>query len=394
MNEAKALVLDGHLPSALACVRSLSKHSIKVTCGAERKSAMALHSKFASEVWAYPSPLEDADRYVQAVIKKLSTMGDRPVIYCLSDNTLLPLAKHRDQVEAVGRLVLTEENIFNVAFDKALTLKMAERLGVSIPQTFFIESQEDLESALGQVAYPCIIKPHQSCLWVSGKGIRGKAEVADNREQAKEIVDQIKNKTNIWPLLQEKLTGQEYGLFGLWQNGEWKVKFAHKRLRSLDPMGGASCLRQSIAMPQDMADYAAKLMSELKWQGPAMVEFKLDKPNGTPKLMEINGRFWGSLALAIASNVDFPYLAYLQACGQPIEVSDQYKVPVAARSFLADFANLLNVMKFGTKVGVSRLSALRSFAFPNQPNLVYDVESWEDLKPAFWQVIDAVARKI
>ena len=394
MNEVQALVLDGHLPSALACVRSLSKQNIKVVCGAERKSAMALHSRYATEAWVYPSPLEDAEAYVQAIIKKLSTIGDRPVIYCLSDNTLLPLAKHRDQVEAVGRLVLPEENNFNIAFDKALTLKMAERLGVSIPQTFFIGSQEDLELALGQVAYPCIIKPRQSCLWVSGKGIRGKTEVADNREQAKEIVERIKNKTNIWPLLQARLTGQEYGVFGLWQNGEWQVKFAHQRLRSLDPMGGASCLRQSIAMPPDMADFASKLISELKWQGPAMVEFKLDKPNGTPKLMEINGRFWGSLALAIASNVDFPYLAYLQACGQPIEVSDQYKVPVTARSFLADFANLLNVMKLGTKVGVSRLSALRSFIFPNQLNLVYDVESWEDLKPAFWQVIDAVARKI
>ncbi|MDD5725907.1 MAG: ATP-grasp domain-containing protein [Patescibacteria group bacterium] len=394
MNEVKVLVLDGHLPSALACVRSLSKHNIKVICGAERKSALALHSKFASEAWTYPSPLEDAEAYVQAIIKKLSTKGDRPVIYCLSDNTLLPLALHRDQIEAVGRLVLPEEKDFNIAFDKALTLKLAERLGVPIPLTFFIENQEGLESALGQLAYPCVIKPRHSCLWVAGKGIRGKTEIADNREQAKAIVERIRNKTSVWPLLQEKLTGQEYGVFGLWQNGEWRAKFAHQRLRSLDPMGGASCLRQSIAMSPDMAEYASKLMSELKWQGPAMVEFKLDKPNGTPKLMEINGRFWGSLALTIASNVDFPYLAYLQACGQPIETPGQYSVPVTARSFLADFANLLKVMKFGTKVGVSRLSALRSFIFPNQPNLVYDVESWNDLKPALWQVIDVVARKL
>lgn len=394
MNEVKALVLDGHLPSALACVRSLNKHGIKVVCGAERKSAMALHSKFASEAWTYPSPLEDVDAFVKAVLDKLNTMGDRPVIYCLSDNTLLPLVQHSDQVEAVGRLVLPETKDFNVAFDKALTLKMAESLGVPMPRTFFIENQEDLESALGQLVYPCIIKPRQSCLWVAGKGIRGKTEIADNRKQAGEIAERVKSKTIVWPLLQEKLSGQEYGVFGLWQNGEWQVKFAHKRLRSLDPMGGASCLRQSIAMPPVMADYASKLMSELKWQGPAMVEFKLDKPDGTPKLMEINGRFWGSLALAIASNVDFPYLAYLQACGQSIEASSQYNISVTARSFLADFANLLKVIRFGSKFGVSGLSALRSFIFPNQPNLVYDVESWEDLKPAFWQIIDVIARKL
>lgn len=408
MNVTPALVLDGHLPSALACVRSLGKQGIRVVCGAERKSALALHSKFISEAWVYPSPLEDVEVYVQAVTDKLSTMGDCPVIFCMSDNTLLPLAQHRDQIEAVGRLVLSETKDFNAAFDKALTLKLAGRLGVPTPRTFFIESQEALESALGQLAYPCIIKPRQSCLWVAGKGMRGKTEIADNREQAREIAERVKSKTNVWPLLQERLTGQEFGIFGLWQDGQWQVKFAHKRLRSLDPMGGASCLRQSIAMPSDMAGYAEKLMAELKWQGPAMVEFKSDKPDGMPKLMEINGRFWGSLALAIASGVDFPYLAYLQACGQMIEPVVQYKVPVTARSFLADCANLINVLyhpftspptiggdaRARRGRGWYRLRALRSFVFTNQPNLVYDVESWGDLKPAVWQVIDAIARKI
>lgn len=408
MNTTSALILDGHLPSALACVRSLSRHGIQVVCGAERKSALALHSRFTNETWVYPSPLKDVKAYVQSVIQKLSTMGDRPVIFCMSDNTLLPLAQHRDQIEAVGRLVLPEIENFNVAFDKALTLKLAERLGVPMPRTFFIESQEDLESALGQIEYPCVIKPRHSCLWVADKGMRGKTEIAQNREQAREIAMRVHSTTNTWPLLQEKLSGQEFGIFGLWQDGQWQVKFAHKRLRSLDPMGGASCLRQSIDLPSDMAGYAEKLMAELKWQGPAMVEFKLDKPDGSPKLMEINGRFWGSLALAIASGVDFPYLAYLQANGLMVEPITHYKVAVTARSFLADCANLINVLHhpfFSPPTiggdardkrvrGWYRLRALRSFVFPNQPNLVYDVEAWGDLKPALWQVIDAIARKI
>lgn len=394
MNAVQALVLDGHLPSALACVRSLSKHNVKIICGAERKSALALHSKFVSEAWVYPSPLKDVEAYFQAITKKLMTMGDRPVIFCMSDNTLLPLALHRDQVEAAGRLVRPETKDFNVAFDKALTLKLAEGLGVPMPKTFYIENHQDLEAAVGQLACPLVIKPRYSCSWVNGKGVRGRTKFAETPARAIKMAEAVQAATGFWPLLQERLIGPEFGIFGLWQNGEWQVKFAHQRLRSLDPMGGASCLRQSITMPPDMASYASKLMSELKWQGPAMVEFKLDKPEGTPKLMEVNGRFWGSLALAIASNVDFPYLAYLQACGQPIEASSQYDVPVTARSFLADFANLLKVMKFGSKVGVSRLSALRLFIFPNQPNLVYDVESWDDLKPALWQVIDVVARKL
>jgi len=41
-----------------------------------------------------------------------------------------------------------------------------------------------------------------------------------------------------------------------------------------------------------------------------MVEFRIDKRDGTPKLMEINPRFWGSLQLSILAGADFPYLLY------------------------------------------------------------------------------------
>ena len=39
-----------------------------------------------------------------------------------------------------------------------------------------------------------------------------------------------------------------------------------------------------------------------------MVEFKTDNQTGEPVLMEVNGRFWGSLQLATDAGVDFPRL--------------------------------------------------------------------------------------
>ncbi len=49
-----------------------------------------------------------------------------------------------------------------------------------------------------------------------------------------------------------------------------------------------------------------------------MVEFKADARTGTPYLMEINGRFWGSLQLAIDAGVDFPAILVAAALGAPI----------------------------------------------------------------------------
>ena len=50
----------------------------------------------------------------------------------------------------------------------------------------------------------------------------------------------------------------------------------------------------------------------------AMVEYKLDAATGTAYLMEINGRFWGSLQLAIDAGVDFPLLLVRCALGERV----------------------------------------------------------------------------
>ena len=39
-----------------------------------------------------------------------------------------------------------------------------------------------------------------------------------------------------------------------------------------------------------------------------MVEYKVSEATGEPYIMEINGRFWGSLQLAVDAGVDFPRL--------------------------------------------------------------------------------------
>ncbi|MGH6841488.1 MAG: hypothetical protein ACREDV_05260 [Methylocella sp.] len=51
----------------------------------------------------------------------------------------------------------------------------------------------------------------------------------------------------------------------------------------------------------------AKLKA-LEWQGVAMMEYRWDEPSGAFHFMEMNGRFWESLHLALRAGVDFPLL--------------------------------------------------------------------------------------
>ena len=89
--------------------------------------------------------------------------------------------------------------------------------------------------------------------------------------------------------------------------------------------GGASALRESVELDPALYDYSLRLMRELRWTGLAMVEFRVGP--GGPVLMEVNGRIWGSLPLAVKSGVDFP-LRLAELC-----LDRELGVPAAADDF-------------------------------------------------------------
>jgi protein-tyrosine-phosphatase len=117
--------------------------------------------------------------------------------------------------------------------------------------------------------------------------------------------------------------------------------FAHRRLREKPPSGGTSVLSESIPVEKALEDAAVRLLSPLAWHGVAMLEYKRDAARGDIYLMEVNGRFWGSLQLAVDAGVDFPHLTYQLATGRPPDAPASYRVGAKSRWFLGDVDHLL-----------------------------------------------------
>jgi len=79
------------------------------------------------------------------------------------------------------------------------------------------------------------------------------------------------------------------------------------------------------------------------------VEFVRDERNQRPKLLEFNPRFWGSLHLAVACGVNFPYLLLSQALGEDFAPVKEYKVGVMGKwLFPGEILRLLSHPKMGT----------------------------------------------
>ena len=114
-----------------------------------------------------------------------------------------------------------------------------------------------------------------------------------------------------------------------------------------------------------------------------MVEFKYDSKTSTPYLMEINGRFWGSLQLAIDAGVDFPRLLLEAGYGQTPARVIEGRPGLRLRWLLGDVDHLLlRLRKSSAELalelkGPGRLHTLSSFLVPWRPH-----ERWEVLRPS------------
>jgi predicted ATP-grasp superfamily ATP-dependent carboligase len=155
-------------------------------------------------------------------------------------------------------------------------------------------------------------------------------------------------------VIQDYIPGAGFGFYGLFNRGELRAMFMHRRIRELPVTGGASTAAAAY-YDERLRDLGVTLMTALKWHGVAMVEMKRDQRDGEYKLMEINPKFWGSLDLSIAAGVNFPYLACRMACDGDVEPVLDYDRhvkfrwllpndllhvlarPASSREFLADF---------------------------------------------------------
>lgn len=147
-----------------------------------------------------------------------------------------------------------------------------------------------------------------------------------------------------WPLVQGYVPGKGKGVFALCDGGRVVAWFAHERLRDTRPTGSGSSLRRSIPLEPRLREPAARLLAELKWHGPAMVEFRDDGCN-PPRLIEVNGRFWGSLQLGVDAGVDFPLLWVSILDGQAVKASPGYTEGLTLRWLWGDIKRFICILR-------------------------------------------------
>src|SRR5436309_5286283 len=371
------LVTDASGNHALAVVRSLGRRGLRIIAADGRRCGQAGFSRFCAARAVYPSPEHGIDAFLGGLCRVLDAF--RPeLLMPMTEQTILAMTAGRAEIESRVRLApLPSPQALRVAFDKQATIGLAATLGIAVPRTVVLRDPSDVAALPSRLSYPAVIKPRRSeCLTADGRVVPGGAPEYCFRAADLEAAYLSVHRRSPLPLIQEFIPGEGYGISALYDRGRARALFAHRRLRMIQPTGSGSSLRESIPPPPDMAEAARTLLEALSWHGVAMVEFKRDARDGRPRLMEINGRFWNSLPLAIASGVDFPFLLYTLAVEGTCPERFDYRIGVRCRWLAGDLKHLARVLG-GRPAGwtdsyPSRLRTVLDFLKPAGKDLHYD----------------------
>ncbi len=360
----RVLVLDAHKRQALVAARSLGRRGCSVTAAASKRLATAGYSRHVDRRFRYPHPRAERSAFVDRLLAELR-QREYDLLLPTSNATLEAVLDARRPVERRTTLVLPSSGRVAVGLDKWRTAEVARELGVSHPRTLFPRTL-DAARVERELGYPVVVK--QRC----GAGRQGVAVCADRAELEREYA-RIRAQRGR-PLVQEYVPlRDELGVYTLYnREGDLRAATVQRRLRTHPPEGGSSTLRETVPDPGVVAT-ADRFLSALDWEGVAMVEFRVDDRTGQPVLLEVNPRFWGSLALGVAAGVDFPSLLYDVATTGDCEPTLTYRTDVEARHLLGDVAHLL--------ARDDPLPALASFLRPTSRRRRYDVASLSDPIP-------------
>jgi len=389
----RVLVTDAGRGSAVSIIRSLGRANWHVIAGDADQYSPGFYSNYAHRALRYTSPANDSKRFVDELVQ-LARTERLDIIIPVTDEAILPLAAGRSRFPRSTQLAIPNDEQLRAVHDKVATLTLAERLGVPIPRTELVTTVGEAARHCRRLGWPVVLKPRHSRVHLDNRIIARQVQYASSLRELADAFASAGNASEF--LLQEYWPGEGHGVELLLDRGEPRLAFQHRRLREVPPSGGPSSYREAVSLDPLLLEHATLLLRELGWTGLAMVEFKCGVRGA--RLMEINGRIWGSLPLAVASGVDFPlHLAELMMGRTLSDLPSSYVIGRKRRNMELEVAWVAQVLfsKRDSSEPASRTPRRRALALLIELSLAWrEMDNyWEDdLRPLAAEVLRAAGR--
>ncbi|HEY2547679.1 MAG TPA: ATP-grasp domain-containing protein [Candidatus Acidoferrum sp.] len=302
---------------ALGVVRSLGRRGIPVWVVKQGGHLVAAASRYAARTVPWPDRTDRGK--IEFLLDVSAKCGLDGWLLVPTDDYTVGLASGHYEALARGyRVTVPPWESLRWACDKRLLHQLADNLGIHQPWTVSPLSKEHLAAI--DCPFPVILKPAVR-LRPSNLSMP-KAWLAENRDSLLARYDQagaLLPREDL--IVQEIVPGggeAQFSYAALCSHGCSLASVVARRTRQFPKdFGQLSTYVETVDVPE-IIEPAERLLSAVRFHGLAEVEFKRDPRDGRFKVLDINPRVWGWHTLCRRAGVDFPYLLWLLARGEPV----------------------------------------------------------------------------
>jgi FAD-dependent urate hydroxylase len=296
----RILVTDGEARSMVAACRGLALAGFRVGAAAGGRPAPAHWSRSCHDALRVPHPLADPEGFV-AGIERAVSHDDYAALIPGSDASLMTLSRARDRLEPHVRMGLPSHDAVVASLNKLALAEAAVKVRLGAPETAVCSTVDDALAAADRMGFPVALKPASSLIEVAGVPMRvGSVMVADPERLAR-----LAPSYGVPCLIERAEPGSLVSFAGVFADSRLLATAVSRYARTWYPEGGNVCFSETIAPDPSLSHQVVGLLASLRWQGIFELEL-IERPDGALTALDLNPRFYGSAALAIAAGANVP----------------------------------------------------------------------------------------
>lgn len=266
-------------------------------------------------------PAVYAPKYVETTLQ-ICKEQHIDALLSLNDLELPILAENKAKFEAEGvKVIVSDPSVIDIAFDKYKTAQWVESLGLKSPKTFVRLEAAKLALQTGELHFPLFMKPR----W--GSGSIGLATIADMEEldvyyhllmkKIKKTILATASVGDEYIMIQEKLTGKEFGLDVM--NDLHGNNVAVSVKQKLAMRAGETDKAITVDLPE-VREIGHKIGTALKHIGNLDVDV-MQNEKGEYCVLELNPRFGGGFPFSYEAGVNLPKAIVEWVKGNEVDAS-------------------------------------------------------------------------
>lgn len=300
------IVEDGLGPHPLAAARSFGEAGWHVGIGSPEPRGRSASSRWAAQWHRVPPAERDPQEFLDAVAAAVA-VGSYDVVFGGDDVEVLALSAARDRLGALFPYP-PHASVLR-AIDKQELTRAATAAGLAAPRT--LAPGEDLS----QLRFPVVVKARMH--WTPGASDvparldRTFCATPSEVDAAVRVIEASGGAA----IVQELIQGDLMALTLLLDPAGRRIAAVQQATTRMSPYWHNSVRAVTVPVEPELADAAGRMLADLGWWGLANLQFLRPSTGGAPRLIDFNGRFYGSLALARAAGADLPVRWVLSAMG-------------------------------------------------------------------------------